>query len=114
MKESKSVTKDPICGMTVDEATSLSPNAMQKDVLTFAMTIVGKDLCPPTGAKPEENLTAVEGAGNPVRTIFAKIRARKILEIHSRKAGGVFPFCRTDLKLKRSMKKSRGLFPSGK
>ncbi|MFA5180537.1 MAG: YHS domain-containing protein [Syntrophales bacterium] len=32
MKESKSVTKDPICGMTVDEATALSA---ERDGKTF-------------------------------------------------------------------------------
>ncbi len=32
MKESKSVTKDPICGMTVDEATALH---VERDGATF-------------------------------------------------------------------------------
>jgi len=32
MKESKSVTKDPICGMTVDEATALH---VERDGKTF-------------------------------------------------------------------------------
>jgi YHS domain-containing protein len=32
MKEAKSVTKDPICGMTVDEATALH---VERDGTTF-------------------------------------------------------------------------------
>ena len=32
MKETKSVTKDPVCGMTVDEATSLKA---ERDAKTF-------------------------------------------------------------------------------
>jgi hypothetical protein len=40
-KESKPVTKDPICGMTVEEATVLTPIAMERRS-TFAATTVDK------------------------------------------------------------------------
>jgi hypothetical protein len=45
MKESKSVTKDPICGMTVVEVPLSTPNAMERRS-TFAATAVGKSFCP--------------------------------------------------------------------
>ena len=54
MKESKSVTKDPICGMTVDEASALHA---ERDGQTFYF---GGDHCrqtflsTPAGAKPED------------------------------------------------------------
>lgn len=54
MKESKSVTKDPICGMTVDEATALHA---ERDGETFYFC---SDHCrqtflsAPAGAKPED------------------------------------------------------------
>ncbi len=54
MKESKSVTKDPICGMTVDEATA--PHA-ERDGKTFYFCCDGcrhKFLSASAGAKPEE------------------------------------------------------------
>jgi uncharacterized BrkB/YihY/UPF0761 family membrane protein len=38
MNESKSATKDPICGMTVDEATALHAETRWKGVLLFAAT----------------------------------------------------------------------------
>jgi Cu+-exporting ATPase len=53
MKETKSVTKDPICGMTVDEATALQA---ERDGNTFYFC---SDHCrqkfqaTPAGAKPE-------------------------------------------------------------
>ena len=53
MKESKSVTKDPICGMTVDEATALHA---ERDGKTFYFCCDGcrqKFLSTPAGAKPE-------------------------------------------------------------
>ena len=52
MKESKSVTKDPICGMTVDEATALHA---ERDGKTFYFCSDGcrqKFLSTPAGSKP--------------------------------------------------------------
>ena len=52
MKQSKSVTKDPICGMTVDEATA--PHA-ERDGKTFYFCCDHcrqKFLSMPAGAKP--------------------------------------------------------------
>jgi YHS domain-containing protein len=52
MKESKSVTKDPICGMTVDEATALHA---ERDGKTYYFCCDGcrqKFLSMPAGAKP--------------------------------------------------------------
>ena len=52
MKESKSVTKDPICGMTVDEATALH---VERDGTTFYFCSDNcrqKFLSLPAGAKP--------------------------------------------------------------
>lgn len=51
MKETKSVTKDPICGMTVDEATALHA---ERDGKTFSFcsdSCRKKFLSAPTGAK---------------------------------------------------------------
>ena len=45
MKESQSVTKDPICGMTVDEAPALHAARDGKNS-TFAVTAVGKSFRP--------------------------------------------------------------------
>ncbi len=53
MKESKSVTKDPICGMTVDEATALHA---ERDGKTFYFCCDGcrqKFLSAPAGTTPE-------------------------------------------------------------
>jgi YHS domain-containing protein len=53
MKESKTATKDPICGMTVDEATALHA---ERDGKTFYFCCDGcrqKFLSTPPGAKPE-------------------------------------------------------------
>jgi len=41
MKESKTVTKDPVCGMTVAKQRLSTPNAMERRS-TFAATTVGK------------------------------------------------------------------------
>jgi YHS domain-containing protein len=52
MKESKSVTKDPICGMTVDEATALH---VERDGTTFYSCsdhYRQKVLSAPANAKP--------------------------------------------------------------
>lgn len=54
MKESKSVTKDPICGMTVDEATALHT---ERDGKTFSFCsdhCRQKFLSTPAAAKPED------------------------------------------------------------
>jgi YHS domain-containing protein len=53
MNESKSVTKDPICGMTVDERTALHA---ERDGQTFYFCgdhCRQKFLSTPAGAKPE-------------------------------------------------------------
>jgi YHS domain-containing protein len=44
MKESKSVTKDPICGMSVEEATALQAERDGKKHY-FAVISVGKSFC---------------------------------------------------------------------
>jgi Cu+-exporting ATPase len=52
MKESNSVTKDPVCGMTVDEATALHA---ERDGKTFSFcsdSCREKFLSSPAGAKP--------------------------------------------------------------
>lgn len=54
MKESKSATKDPICGMTVDEATALHA---ERDGKTFSFcsdSCRKKFLSAPAGAKSED------------------------------------------------------------
>ena len=54
MEESKSVTKDPICGMTVDPATALHA---ERDGKTFYFCCDGcrqKFLPTPAGAEPEK------------------------------------------------------------
>ncbi|MHB8863213.1 MAG: YHS domain-containing protein [Pirellulaceae bacterium] len=54
MNESKSETKDPVCGMTVDTATALHA---QRDGKTFYFCgehCRNKFLSSPAGAKPEE------------------------------------------------------------
>jgi P-type Cu+ transporter len=54
MKESKSVTKDPICGMTVDEATALHAERDGKTFYFCGESCRQKFLSTPAGAKPEE------------------------------------------------------------
>ena len=53
MKESKSVTKDPICGMTVDEATALSAESDGKTFFFCSDRCRQKFLSTHAGAKPE-------------------------------------------------------------
>ena len=53
MKESKSVTKDPICGMTVDEATALHANRDGKTFYFCGDHCRQKFLSMPARAKPE-------------------------------------------------------------
>ena len=54
MKESKSVTKDPICGMTVDEATALNAERDGKKFYFCSKQCRRKFLDAPAGAKPEK------------------------------------------------------------
>jgi Cu+-exporting ATPase len=53
MKESKSVTKDPICGMTVDEATALHAERDGKTFYFCSDHCRQKFLSTPADAKPE-------------------------------------------------------------
>jgi Cu+-exporting ATPase len=53
MKESKSVTKDPICGMIVDEATALHAERDGKTFYFCSDQCQKKFLATPAGAKPE-------------------------------------------------------------
>ena len=54
MNESKSVTKDPICGMTVDEATALHAERDGKTFYFCSDHCWQNLLSTPAGAKPEE------------------------------------------------------------
>ena len=54
MTESKSVTKDPICGMTVDQATALHTERDGKAFYFSSDHCRQKFLSTPAGAKPEE------------------------------------------------------------
>jgi Cu+-exporting ATPase len=54
MNESKSVTKDPICGMTVDEATALHAERDGKTFYFCSDHCRQKFLSTPAGAKPGE------------------------------------------------------------
>jgi len=54
MKESKSVTKDPICGMTVDEATALHAERDGKTFFFCSDSCREKFLSMPAGAKSED------------------------------------------------------------
>jgi P-type Cu+ transporter len=53
MKQSKSVAKDPICGMTVDEATALHTVRDGKTIYFCSEHCRQKFLSAPAGAKPE-------------------------------------------------------------
>ena len=53
MIESKSVTKDPICGMTVDEATALHAERDGKTFYFCSDHCRQKFLSAPAGGKPE-------------------------------------------------------------
>jgi Cu+-exporting ATPase len=52
MKEAKSLTKDPICGMTVDEATALHADRDGKTFYFCSEHCQQKFLSMPAGAKP--------------------------------------------------------------
>jgi len=54
MEESKSVTKDPICGMTVDKATALHAERDGKTFFFCSESCWKKFLSTPAGAKPED------------------------------------------------------------
>ncbi len=54
MKESKSVTKDPICGMTVDERTALHTERDGKTFYFCSAHCQQKFLSTPVGAKPDK------------------------------------------------------------
>ena len=53
MKETKTVTKDPICGMTVDEATALHAEPNGETFYFCSDHCRQKFLSTPAGAKPE-------------------------------------------------------------
>jgi len=53
MKETKTVTKDPICGMTVDEATALHAERNGETFYFCSDHCRQKFLSTPNGAKPE-------------------------------------------------------------
>ena len=53
MNESKSVTKDPICGMTVDQATALRVEHNGKTFYFCSDACRQKFLSMPASAKPE-------------------------------------------------------------
>ncbi len=54
MQDTKSVTKDPICGMTVDEATALRAERDGKTYYFCSEHCRKKFFAAPAGAKPEE------------------------------------------------------------
>lgn len=54
MQETKSVTKDPICGMTVDEATALHAERDGKTFYFCSDSCRKKFLSTPAGAEPED------------------------------------------------------------
>ncbi|MEW5976361.1 MAG: YHS domain-containing protein [Acidobacteriota bacterium] len=54
MKESISVTKDPICGMTVNEATALRAERDGKTFYFCSDHCRQKFLSTPAGAKPQD------------------------------------------------------------
>ena len=58
MTKTTAMTKDPICGMTVDEASALHA---ERDGKTFYFS-AGKSFCPrPQGRSPMKRLVAVAG-----------------------------------------------------
>ena len=61
MKESKSISKDPICGMTVDEATALHAERDGKTFYFCSDHCRQKLLSAPAGAKPGEKLSCCCG-----------------------------------------------------
>jgi YHS domain-containing protein len=54
MKQSKSLSKDPICGMTVDEATALHTERDGKTFYFCSDSCRQKFLAAPAGAKPAD------------------------------------------------------------
>ena len=54
MKESKTVTKDPICGMTVNESTALHSERDGKTFYFCGVHCQQKFMSAPAGSKPEE------------------------------------------------------------
>ena len=54
MKESKPVTKDPVCGMTVDEASAIHTEREGKKFYFCSDHCLQKFLSTPAGAKPEK------------------------------------------------------------
>ena len=56
MKESKTVTKDPICGMAVDEATALHAEREGKTSYFCGDNCLQKFLSLPAGAKPDSKV----------------------------------------------------------
>lgn len=54
MKDTNSVAKDPICGMTVDEATALHAERDGKTFYFCGDRYRQKFLSTPAGAKPED------------------------------------------------------------
>lgn len=54
MKESKAGTKDPICGMTVNEATALHAEREGQTFYFCSDHCLKKFLSMPAGAKPED------------------------------------------------------------
>ncbi|MFT7457990.1 MAG: YHS domain-containing protein [Planctomycetota bacterium] len=67
MNTSKTETRDPVCGMTVDTATALHAERDGK-ASTFAASIVGRSFCPPRPAprwmRSPEAAVASESAAN--------------------------------------------------
>ena len=53
MKQSKSVTEDPICGMTVDETTALHAERDGKTFYFCSDHCLKKFIFTPVGGKPE-------------------------------------------------------------
>lgn len=53
MKETQAVTKDPICGMSVNEATALRAERDGKTFFFCSESCRQKFLATPSGAKPE-------------------------------------------------------------
>ena len=53
MKETTSVTKDPVCGMTVDEKTALHAEREGKTFYFCSEHCRAKFLSTPAGAKPQ-------------------------------------------------------------
>ena len=61
MKETKTVTKDPVCGMTVDEATALHAERDGKTFYFCSDHCRQKFLSTPAGASPWKSPAAVVG-----------------------------------------------------